>query len=771
MEDVEFTSSQSRSTKAICGKCGTHFGNFYDSWQQITGSYFLPSLPASYEVPGLVEKKIPLQASSKSDLRGCEVLPLPCRHCGERIAIRILQTPIETEHLLGCEIFKHKSIIFRNEDTGKEVQPDVVEYAAKSRPSLGATRTTATNHIETPASSKSTVPTEPSFHPPAVTDMSASTTLPPIQRQLSGDHPGSLPPLLQSKSVQLSPHAQSMQMPATNGTSYPSQFQVKMDAIDRIQTQVNYNRATLELQSRELKRVESAVGGIQHDIRSLFRLVEDLRRPGATGRKESRAGVDDSDLELFSQTLANIAAKTNEIDGIKLQMEVLKRKTKRLEENTAGPVTPSGSSQRESSVLPPLPGSAGPLASLAETRPTYPHHSLPHEKSGPQPSGWATVNPGTKRPLVNGTDAYATNHTPVGSPKRLKLAPLGPRESYPSQHQRMDADDYSLRRSSSFPEKTNSGYGINQDQAEEHWRADHYVSQRGRETPRGPGRPRKYPSVEGAESTEWERDQGRVSGAYDPSDAYYQQRRGSGVMRRGSGGALAGTTGGGLGRPMPAPTMTTTIMDPYAHTKKTRTKPSRNSEGILIRKDGRPDMRSQSSAANLRKVHARKEQERMAELGTSLPHRGSPQEGGVDSPQQPVQSIGANTPDAEGSAEVRDERESTDEGSRHEDVMRQIFSRGVERENERVSSVRKELESPVSTAPSTGTDTGATFARPTTEHGIATQSESGETDRGASVGQPSTEHGVATEGESGETTGDGTGAEKPPAGPEAEAKQ
>lgn len=37
--------------------------------------------------------------------------------------------------------------------------------------------------------------------------------------------------------------------------------------------------------------------------------------------------------------------------------------------------------------------------------------------------------------------------------------------------------------------------------------------------------------------------------------------------------------------------------------KKTRTKPIRNADGILIRKDGRPDMRSVSSANNLRKVH------------------------------------------------------------------------------------------------------------------------------------------------------------------------
>ena len=49
--------------------------------------------------------------------------------------------------------------------------------------------------------------------------------------------------------------------------------------------------------------------------------------------------------------------------------------------------------------------------------------------------------------------------------------------------------------------------------------------------------------------------------------------------------------------------------------KKTRTKPIRNAEGVLIRKDGRPDMRSVSSANNLRKVHAKKEAERAENEG------------------------------------------------------------------------------------------------------------------------------------------------------------
>lgn len=62
----------------------------------------------------------------------------------------------------------------------------------------------------------------------------------------------------------------------------------------------------------------------------------------------------------------------------------------------------------------------------------------------------------------------------------------------------------------------------------------------------------------------------------------------------------------------------TLFTDSPIEVKKTRSKPIRNEEGILVRKDGRPDRRSQSSAANLRKVHARKEeQQREAEAGST----------------------------------------------------------------------------------------------------------------------------------------------------------
>lgn len=100
---------------------------------------------------------------------------------------------------------------------------------------------------------------------------------------------------------------------------------------------------------------------------------------------------------------------------------------------------------------------------------------------------------------------------------------------------------------------------------------------------------------------------------------------------------LAVHTGGPLHHGLPYPaghehefpaTPIASNADPYSMAndldsanRKTRTKPIRNSDGVLIRKDGRPDMRSVSSANNLRKVHAKKEAEK-AEMEGRTPTSG-----------------------------------------------------------------------------------------------------------------------------------------------------
>ncbi|KAK4635712.1 hypothetical protein CLAFUW4_02057 [Fulvia fulva] len=119
-------------------------------------------------------------------------------------------------------------------------------------------------------------------------------------------------------------------------------------------------------------------------------------------------------------------------------------------------------------------------------------------------------------------------------------------------------------------------------------------------------------------------------------------------------------------------------LDPYAAPadgpqtssgKKTRTKPIRNAEGILIRKDGRPDMRSVSSANNLRKVHAKKEAERAEMEGTD--------EGdGITRSGTPT-SAAAGENDNDGDHDDEASEEPSDTQERHRQLMNQLYSSNI----------------------------------------------------------------------------------------------
>lgn len=66
-EDHRTSSSLGRSTIAFCG-CGSEFGQFYNSWSKVTGSYYLPCMVGSYSVTGLHRKSKPKPASTDSAL-------------------------------------------------------------------------------------------------------------------------------------------------------------------------------------------------------------------------------------------------------------------------------------------------------------------------------------------------------------------------------------------------------------------------------------------------------------------------------------------------------------------------------------------------------------------------------------------------------------------------------------------------------------------------------------------------------------------------------
>ena len=121
----------------------------------------------------------------------------------------------------------------------------------------------------------------------------------------------------------------------------------------------------------------------------------------------------------------------------------------------------------------------------------------------------------------------------------------------------------------------------------------------------------------------------------------------------------------------------TAQLDEAGHSanKKSRTKPIRNAEGVLIRKDGRPDMRSVSSANNLRRVHQKKEAER-AEMGGRTPTSARS--------LAPAQSTSLSDDEHEGTQSGTPNSASAAEGNehdtqeRHQELMSKIFPRGIE---------------------------------------------------------------------------------------------
>ncbi|KAL1604104.1 hypothetical protein SLS60_005696 [Paraconiothyrium brasiliense] len=524
---------------------------------------------------------------------------------------------------------------------------------------------------------------------------------------------------LSSNAPQSHPHSPVEQR--LNGQGYPRPPQdVQLDAIERLQTQISQNSSALVAQTRdmrqyeqtlqhegenlrreftthfhqqnaEIRRVDEAVGRLQHEMLGIRELLEGLSREvHATRELQARASIagggltlsgQDTALELMAQQMAVMNHKTNEVETLKITIEIMKNKIQRLEDAAAAPPAQVPSSQfaspREASVRPVPPPLTVPHRAQPTQVPqidipvpsgqrTQSYHSqgtqsvavtpdaLQRPEPAPSQPGWATVNAGVKRTHANGTDSPQEGPS-VGSPgKRPKLAAIEPRgayagAAYPYEH--ADTDDSDAARmqthrhtlpsqnipASSVPPSTLASqhhfvpYGTQDGPSDESWRPESQRAMTEVRTPRGRGRGggpgsrggrvRKSMAAQYAHplsTPEWERDEwhGVPESQISPDGYYSAARSGRGIVRRGSGGSGRGGRPGSSGRSVSLGLQGVTAgadfglpVDPYAHTKKTRTKPIRNADGVLIRKDGRPDMRSQSSAANLRKVHARKEEE------------------------------------------------------------------------------------------------------------------------------------------------------------------
>ncbi|EMC93234.1 hypothetical protein BAUCODRAFT_56954, partial [Baudoinia panamericana UAMH 10762] len=100
-------------------------------------------------------------------------------------------------------------------------------------------------------------------------------------------------------------------------------------AIARLQVQVSLNTSMLDTHRRQVADIEHALGRLQHEMSGVVATVRELSvRPLTTGPPRH----DPADLDVIASQLSDVTNRVNEIDGFRMQMELLKNRMRRFEE-------------------------------------------------------------------------------------------------------------------------------------------------------------------------------------------------------------------------------------------------------------------------------------------------------------------------------------------------------------------------------------------------------------------------------------------------------
>lgn len=320
---------------------------------------------------------------------------------------------------------------------------------------------------------------------------------------------------------------------------------------------------SLERQRRDIMRIDNAVKHLHDTMEDVVQQVESLRQE-LRRRPIIQASGDGSPLDVLTESLSVCMTKTAEVDSLKMQIGVLQRRMKRLED---GP-NPAEQGAGQSINLQVPPGSA------------------------PMTVAWQAANANTAK-------RHLSDASQQSDPKRLKtnegevivLEP-GLSQNYSAATPGGAASPYFSHSHQGSPDVWQS--------------AIQPLSGYHQGTKRGPGRPRKFPlndlhghtfaasqqTPTSATPQTWSSTQPNENAVWDAMD--YSGVPGSsdrGLLIRRGNSAYAGAY----------------VISPDG--RRTRQKPIRNEQGVLIRKDGKPDRRSQTSAENLRRVMNRRAEE------------------------------------------------------------------------------------------------------------------------------------------------------------------
>ena len=463
---------------------------------------------------------------------------------------------------------------------------------------------------------------------------------------------GNLAPVHSREPSEVRPIANGRTIPQANGSGQ----------VDNVKPRI---LDSLEAQRADINRLDAGLSRVRADFGELRGLINDLRYElqSAHSHRGSGGTEDSSTLDSLTETVGRMASRTGEIDGLRFEMTALKSKVKRMEEAQGIPTTPSQPSQ-----------------SFTRSEPSLQPAPPPHPEIAAR--GWNAVNTSKRKSLDENTSfepskrPRADHRTPSGevtvayAPHAVPAPAPAPAPSPPTL----------------APIRSNS---------QESWHPDSQrlpplrgMHQGGRG---GTRPPRLHPPQELA-TPDWERaswDESRVDrdGYYRPLNHPVGGPPSPGAAKRGNI-VRRGTAGGG------APLQ---YIDP-APAKRTRQRPIRNDQGILIRKDGKPDQRSISSPQNLRKVHERRiaEQERGSQDSPNSPS--SPAE--TEAPRSAgefasaVGSSGSGSPALEQQEHMyqSDSRQSSRPASKHDRVMSKMFPRGLGEDAHRMNHAARIFE-------------------------------------------------------------------------------
>lgn len=441
---------------------------------------------------------------------------------------------------------------------------------------------------------------------------------------------------------------------------------------------------SLELQRADISRIDAAVSDMQSSIRDLTGMINTVRQEVKC--RPQRSNEDSNTLNLLSDTVGQMASKTGEIDAIKFNVANLTRRLKALEESSSPTST---ASYNENSYTRPSPSVGyGPHVSQPVRQSTTP---LPQSQSlAAGAPGWTSMNsqhsqsPGhQKRKSFSMTDSDGS-HSSSEMAKR-------PRPAHMHQASNVSREG-TIQRHNTLPAPgppTLAPIRALQAESQESWASEsqRLPSIHGIPTSNGSVRPADKRGLRAASADDlgtpaWERESWNESQALD-ADGYYRPLGGvplgpiSPTTAERRGNIVRRTTGGGLH-----------YMDPNFNNKRTRQKPVRNSEGVLIRKDGKPDQRSISSPQNLKKVHARKVAEQDSSTG---PHFTSPLANSRHSSQEVMSgssgevSVFASPTQEEHPREVVEAGVDKSSAAQHHAIMGKMFPHGVAADAERMN--------------------------------------------------------------------------------------